>query len=160
MRIAFAGFFIYLGVRVLVGGGSQGCCHFSGIKGGASHENAAVFADGKFTATNTGSNKFSVVFGKGTFDLTGISVTDKDVSAEINTVFGEGIVLIDPKTPVKITANSVLAEARLPDQNMVAIGSLNYVSESAKTAPHVLNIQGNVVFGSLRFVMKGTSPDE
>jgi hypothetical protein len=93
--------------------------------------------------------RFSTVFGSSKVDLTHAPNDGGDV--HIDTVFGETRVMIDPKQALRIRANAVFGEARMPNDDMVAFGTLNYKSPSSETTPTKLKIHANVVFGSIRF---------
>ena len=150
VRIAFALFLLYAGVKMLIGSFTPKSDHIG------SH--SVLFSESSSKAENVpGGNHYNVVFGKMTVDLrhlapgqdTGKPV--EDVHAEINTVFGETIVLLKPNQPVVIHSNAAFGEAKMPDNNMVAFGTMNYQSPEAAGAKAKLIIQGNVVFGALRF---------
>jgi hypothetical protein len=150
IRIAFALFLIYLGVKMLFGcfGSGFGPCHF---KGHMKTKESVVFGDGRMNMDGKDLNHFSVVFGKGVIDLTTIPKDAKQARAEVNVVFGDAEVLLDPSVPTVIHATGVFAESRMPDDNMVAFGSLNYTNDAAKESGPKLTVHGNVVFGSLKF---------
>lgn len=142
-RTLFALFFIYIGVRMLAG--------TFGFR--SSEKETAVFSEAHFEKKDdTSTDRYSVIFGKGTIDLTQVSLEKGDVDVEVNVVFGEGIVRIDPKMPISLRSTAVFGEARMPDDNIVAFGELNYNSAASKDAQRRLRVRGNVVFGSLRFI--------
>jgi predicted membrane protein len=154
-RTGFALFIIYIGVKMLMGGfGWRSSCRWEGK--GEGREDAAVFTskDFKISESDKESKQYSVVFGSSTIDLTALPPDRKaDTHVEVNTVFGEGVVLLSRKQPVQIRANAVFGEAKTPNENMVAFGTLQFESPERKAAEAGrLVIHGNVVFGSLRFV--------
>ena len=157
-RIALGIFLIYIGVRVLTGSSWTSCKHE--WREGLKNEHSVVFGEGTFKADAESSSKrskqFQIVFGKGTIDLAPLAALppeQRPESVEINVVFGEAVVLLDPATDVLIHANSAFGEARMPNGDLVAFGSMNqsYPKPQATGALPVLKINGNVVFGSLRF---------
>jgi predicted membrane protein len=135
---------IYIGVRMLFGG-SWNWSNSWKVK---DSENV-VFDEGDFRFEKDAKNRFSTVFGSSKVDLTHAPNDGGDV--HIDTVFGETRVMIDPKQALRIRANAVFGEARMPNDDMVAFGTLNYKSPSSETTPTKLKIHANVVFGSIRF---------
>ena len=141
VRLCFAVFLIYMGIRMLTGTFTKPSQVFS----------QGVF---DFDESEAGLNHYNAVFGRRKIDLTRIVLDKQDVKVEINTVFGESTVLINPAMPITIHTNAVFSEARMPNENMVTFGTLKYSTSSAKSAPHTLIVHSNVVFGALRFVDK------
>ncbi|OFZ01262.1 MAG: hypothetical protein A2Z97_02060 [Bdellovibrionales bacterium GWB1_52_6] len=158
-RIALGVFLIYFGVRVILG---------SSWNIGWKHErqdredaHTALFREGNFKPNHTDSSTqdYQIVFGRGTIDLTGLAKFqgEKPDTVEVNVVFGEAVVLLDPTIQTQIHASSVFGEARMPNGDLVAFGSMRHYFPNAAQAPEaisVLKVQGNVVFGSLRFETK------
>ena len=121
-----------------------------------SERSAIVFdsKDFKWSDDNKDGKQYTVVFGSSTVDLTDLSANgSNDNRIEVHTVFGETKVLLSKKSSFRIRANSVFGEARIPNENMVAFGSLNYENKGEKETPTWI-IHGNVVFGSLKFQYK------
>jgi predicted membrane protein len=156
IRTLFAIALIYIGVKMLFGPST-----FRHDFKWSDNE-TAVFQNRDFKSDSSGRH-YSVVFGKSTIDLTDIPTTNQteDIFIEVNTVFGESTVYLRRATPVRIRAHAVFGEARTPDENSVAFGNLKFESatpSSTEEAPSKsqvrVNIQGSVVFGSMRFVYK------
>lgn len=146
-KTVFGIFLIYLGAKMIFG--NFWCGRTCDIK----TKTSAFFDEKVFKASQDVSNKkqYSTVFGSSTVDLTDLDILkEEDIRVEVNTVFGETKVLLSQKIPVKIFANSVFAEAKMPNNNLVAFGTL--VFESPDNSGKKITIHGNVVFGSLRFV--------
>jgi predicted membrane protein len=135
---------IYLGVKMLFGGS----WNMSDNWKRKDAENV-IFDQGDFRFEKDSKNRFSTVFGSSKVDLTHAPADGGDV--HIDTVFGETKVLIDPSQSIHIRANSVFGEARMPNDDMIAFGTLNYKTPSADSAKSKLTIHANVVFGSIRF---------
>lgn len=110
-------------------------------------------AGAQFQGFTKGEKDYSTVFGSSTIDLTEVTLeSGKDRNFEVNTVFGETVVLLKKGTAVKIRSSAVFAEARMPNDDIVAFGALNY--QEPKEAQSFINIRANVVFGSLKFQFK------
>lgn len=142
-RIVFGLIVIAWGIHIITG---------RSVYQGHKDEANIVFSEGDFTPNDK--NKYNVVFGKATTDLTALAREDLNAKIEINTVFAENTVLIDAKTPAHIVVNSVFAGAFLPDGNSAAMGTYHYKSPGLEKAKNYLRIEANVVFGSLKIVLK------
>lgn len=142
LRIAFALLLVYLGIKILTGGPlfRKGKC-------------SVWFGESKIEATSS-SEKYDIVFGKGVIDLSKISLTGGSIKAEINTVFGAGIVKINPELPTQIIVNSAFSGAKMPDGNVISFGKYTYKSANFKPEENHLFIEANVVFGGLEVVTK------
>ncbi len=88
--------------------------------------------------------KYSIVFGKGTIDLSGMEVPTKPIHTTINTVFGKSSITLNKNIPTQIKLNSVFSDTELPynhiqqtSSNMYQIGDPN----------PLLFLDINVVFG-------------
>lgn len=158
-RIAVGVFLIYIGIRVL--SGTHWRCWKQNCLTDPKNENTVIFGEGSFKADTDKQGKhgknYQIVFGKGTIDLTNLAKLTPDQrpeAIEINVVFGEGIVLLDATTQIQIQANAAFGEARMPNGDMVAFGSMNQYfpkPDMVVGKPPVFKIHGNVVFGALRF---------
>jgi hypothetical protein len=185
VRTAFALFIVYIGIRMLVGGDW-------GIRANWARKDShnVTFDHSDFTFEPSARNHYSTVFGSSTVDLRNAAAENKDLEIHVSTVFGETKVIVDSSKPYSIRANAAFGEVKMPNDNMVAFGTLNYASPSAagpsatsKTntrhagaqnsgasnswasssdSPnsHRIKIHGNVVFGSLRFVEAGEGWDK
>jgi predicted membrane protein len=147
VRVCFAVFLLYLGIRMVFGTFSI----FETFRG--KDTRSVVFAEGDLTYKETGEDvaHYSVIFGRATIDLTHVPLDERDVRVEINDVFGSVRVLIDSKAPAVIRANAVFADAKMPDDNLVAFGTLKYAPQKKSGKLHTLTVESNAVFGSLKF---------
>lgn len=145
-KIAFAGFLIYLGIKVLVGGNFH-------IFNEHQDEETVVFGEKK--ATNLKSNKeYNVIFGSGVFDLSHYEFPDStDVHVKLNTIFGGSKLILNKNIPVQISASSVFGGAIMPDGNSAAFGSVHYKSggDTLVSSP-TLYIETNTIFGGLKVI--------
>jgi predicted membrane protein len=138
MIVAFI--LIYGGNRILIGG-----------YGFSNPQNMILFNDTTIHVTNP-ADTYNVLFGKGVIDFTKVTLTQETPKVNINTIFGGGIIWLDPKAPVKIIVNSAFAEATMPDGNKVQFGNVIYQSKNYNADRNSLLIEVNVVFGGLEIV--------
>lgn len=140
-KVLFAGFFIYIGLRILFG--SFGLFHFE------TGPDDVIFNEREFY--NPEPNKeYNIVFGKGNFDFTDIDLSEGSVNVKIGTVFGASEIRIDRDMPVSITADAVFSGAELPDGNTAVFGTSSYQSESYDPAINHLRIKLDVVFAGVQ----------
>lgn len=138
-RIALALIVIYWGITLLVG---------KPLRFGRSRSESVIFNSQSFDS-ESGDEKYNVVFGSGKFNLSNIDLANGSRYVDINVVFGEGVLLIPKDIPVIIKSNAVFAEVSLPDGNGSSFGDSGYRSNNYKEGEPVLVINGKVVFGEL-----------
>jgi predicted membrane protein len=140
-KIIFAFFFIYLGIRILLG--NYGFFHFK------TGPNEVVFNE-RYYRSPYESDEYNVIFGKGVFDFTDVDLSEGSKSYKISTVFGGSVIKVNTDMPVKIAADAVFAGAELPDGNTAVFGSSSYASDSYNADSANLFIKVDVVFGGVR----------
>jgi len=139
-RIALAFILIYIGIWFLIGG------KFGWRQSG----NTVVFNDSQISITKPSNEEYNIIFGKGTMDLTGVVLAKGVTKVKLNTVFGGGVIKINPDIPMKIVIDSPFAAAKLPDGNNVTFGSgYTYQTKSFQEGQDYLLIEADVVFGGL-----------
>lgn len=137
-RTAFSLFIIYIGLTMLFNGFSF-----------ETEKNTVLFSERKMNATNS-FDKYNIIFGKGEVDFT---VRPPEYGRrEVNIIFGSGIIRISSDIPVKIKVHSAFAAAFMPDGNQIAFGEYTYRTGSLKEEENYLEIEANVVFGSLQII--------
>ena len=135
-RILFALLVIYVGIRILAGGGFH---PFMPDK------NTVMF--GETTVNELLLKQYNVIFGKGNFDLTKAKPVEGTV--ELNTIFGAVEVVLPAGVPAKVAADAVFAGAQLPDGSTVSFGSSVWKTPGYdESKPHI-SIKASVVFGGL-----------
>ncbi len=143
VKVIVAFFFIYLGIKILVGGfGSIGNMRFE-AKG-----NDVLFNEKEFYEPEH-NKEYNVIFGKGVFDFTETDISQGNVNVKIGTVFGASEIRIDRDMPVRIEADAVFSGAEMPDGNTAVFGSSSYESESYSRDSNHLKIKLDVVFGGV-----------
>ncbi len=145
-KIIFAMLFIGIGINILVNG-------FGPTKG-----KDVIFNEGKSTYSQD-VNEYNIVFGKNSIDFTEQTEVTENKKVELNCVFGDGVIKINEKLPMKVKISSAFAGAQTPDGNTIAFGEYTYTTPSFdKDKPHIL-LKANVVFGALHFYT-GTASEQ
>ena len=138
MGIIFPIFIITLGVSLLTGFRNSDERHGKNV----------LFSDGAFTSVNSDEH-YSVVFGKGSYDLRDLRPIDKDIHVDINCAFGGVEVLINPNIPMKIRVSSAFGGGQMPDGHTVAFGERVYRSPAYRDSLPSVNVRANVAFGGI-----------
>ncbi len=93
---------------------------------------------------------YTVAFGRTLLDLRALAPAGADLEMDVNVVFGDAVIRINPASPVEVEANVAFGRAELPDRSQVVLGRHLYRSESAAGAPYRVRIKSSVAFGSLQ----------
>ncbi len=110
-----------------------------------------VFKEGIIRVSEV-QDEYNIIFASGTVDLSKVRVEDEVKKIEINTIFAEGKVILNPDVPTLIKASSAFGELKLPDRSSVVFGSQKYRIGDVSTNQGYLEIEASVVFGSLKFI--------
>jgi len=136
-RIAFALIVIWIGLKILTGG--RPSWH---------NRHSIMFSDATFPATPI-QNRYEIVFGEGTIDLTAAEPGKTPSPVTVNVVFGSATVKVDPKKAVRIRATTSLGNINLPEGRTSAVGATSWESKAAKGRSDVLEFRLNAVFGNI-----------
>ncbi len=142
-RIVFAMVLIYFGLKLLVGGCGRGYSHTS--------QESVVFNEGTLSAEES-RDEYSVVFGKGTIDLTGLKAKDKNTNIRVSTVFGASTLKLDPAVPAVVNVSAAFGSAHIPDGTTTSFGHYTYKTKAYKEGKPYLAVMANVVFGEMTIV--------
>lgn len=142
-RITFALIIIYIGLCVLLNG-----FYFE------REDNTVLFGDRHISTVDTTADNLNVIFGRGMLDLSNLTLTDGANRKEVNVIFGQGDIMINPSMPIKVVVTSAFGSAHVPDDNEVSFGKYTYVTPAVKPGEKFLEIQANVVFGQLNIINK------
>jgi hypothetical protein len=135
-RIMVALIFVYLGVRIIVGGTAL------------RDENTVVFGSRTTLAGDAGGSRdYNVIFGSGDIDFRELPAGD--ATREVNVIFGSGTLRVNPDTPVQIRMSSVFGSVRGPDGQTVSFGDRTWTSASYREGVPALRVKAAAVFGSL-----------
>ena len=136
-RLLVAVLFVYVGIRVLVGGPLARPGH------------NAVFAESHMKYTPGWDRDYNIIFGRGVVDLTDVTVGSAGVRTEVNVIFGTGTLRINPSLPLRIDMSSAFGTVEAPNGRSVAFGDTVYTSPSYKDGAAALEVHATAVFGRL-----------
>ena len=146
-RLFFAFILIYIGVWFLMGGKW-------GFQTTNNNGNTVIFSESRVNVTKPSGEEYNVIFGRGIVDLTGIVLNNEGVTRlKVNTIFGSGVLRLNPGIPTKIIFDSPFASVQLPNGNNIPFGSnYTYTTQSFQENQGYLLIKADVVFGSLEII--------
>ncbi|MBT6994851.1 MAG: hypothetical protein HN952_07880 [Candidatus Cloacimonetes bacterium] len=139
-RIVFAIVVIYWGLKLLLGG--------FGYK---SHKNVVFMKESKICYANKNAD-YSIIFGSGDIDLSNVDVTEKTIKQGVDIVFGSGRIILNSAIPTVIKVSTVFADSKLPKGSSSMIGDNSYHTESYVEGENYLQLNVDVVFGSLTII--------
>lgn len=143
VKILFAFFFIFIGIKILIGG-KPWLFQFDRDK------NDIIFSEGYFEDSEDISPEYNVIFGKGNFDFRYIKLhEEKYKTIKVNTVFGGSEITLSKRIPVRIKIEAVFAGTELPNGNSTVLGASYYESDNFDESEPHLYLEADVVFGSL-----------
>jgi hypothetical protein len=141
MGIIFPIFIITLGISLL-----------SGFRGGESRNwggsRSTLFSDEKFDSVS-GDEHYSVVFGKGSYDLRNLRPVDKDIRVDISCAFGGAEIFINPAIPMKIKVSAAFGGGQMPDGRTVAFGERTYKTPAYKDGAPCVSVKASTAFGGI-----------
>jgi len=97
-------------------------------------------------------DEYNIIFASGTVDLSKVKIEDEVKKIEVNTIFAEGKVILNPDVPTLIKASSAFGELELPDRSSVIFSSKEYKISDISTNQGYLEIEANAVFGKLKII--------
>ncbi|MCK8817576.1 cell wall-active antibiotics response protein [Natroniella sulfidigena] len=136
-RVIVSLFFIYLGITILLGGPVF-----------RTDKNTVLFGERRIAVTNEADKEYNIIFSSGEIDLSNLEL-DNNMELEINNIFSSSRIKVDPSIPLKIVASSAFSSVRMPDGNNIVFGESIYQSEDFTEDDKYIEIEANVVFGSL-----------
>ena len=142
MKFIIAFFFIFIGIKILIG-------NFS-FRGRTSDGNTTIFSESKTYGMDEDYKEYNVIFGSSIIDMRDIDLLGGSKEIKINTIFGGSVLKIDENTPVKIKAETVFGNADLPNGNTAAFGTAKYESETFRKDTNYLFVKVDVVFGDFK----------
>ena len=110
-----------------------------------------VFREGTIRVSEV-QDEYNIVFASGTVDLSKVKIEDEVKKIEVNTIFAEGKVILNPDVPTLIKASSAFGELKLPDRSSVVFGSQEYKIGEISADQGYLEIEASAVFGALKFI--------
>lgn len=152
LRILISVGIIYIGFKMLFGS-------FGVELNKVASSNKTVFTKNQMKWDDVASSKekeFDVVFGSGVLDLSAIGELIETKKVEINTVFGETTLLLNPLTPYRIKSEAVMGSVQTAGRKNAGIGENSWESETFDPAKPHLEITITSVFGSVKVETKQT----
>ncbi len=137
VRILIAVLFIYVGIRVLIQGPV------------IRDHNTVVFSRTTIPYTPESGRDYNVIFSSGTVDLSSADVGSSGARAEVNVIFGSGVLRIDAAAPVRVTMSSAFGSVEAPNGSTVAFGDADYRTASYRDGAPALEVRATAVFGRL-----------
>lgn len=98
--------------------------------------------------------EYTVLFGKGVYDFTGVDLSKGSFNTKVSTVFGGTQIIIPRDKPVKIKADAVFAGAELPEGNTAVFGTTVFESDSWSSDSAGIYIKLEVVFGGVQVIRR------
>jgi len=135
-EILVALFFVYIGIRILIGRRHwHGWDHWG--------------RDRRVDLAQPG-DRHDTLFGRSDVDLTHMVLKSETVHVEVSAVFGSSFVRIAPEMPVRIIATAAFGSVRLPNGNAEAFGEYVWKSPGLDEGKPCLVIHAAAIFGSVR----------
>ncbi len=110
-----------------------------------------VFREGIIRVSEV-QNEYNIIFASGTIDLSKVKIENEVKKIKINTIFGEGKVILNPDVPTLIKASSAFGELELPDRSSVIFSSQKYKIGDISTNKGYLKVEASAVFGKLKII--------
>jgi hypothetical protein len=136
-RIIVAVVFVYIGIRVLIQGPV------------IRDRNTMVFSESTLPYSPDNGHDYNVIFSTGIVDLTSATVGSTSVRAEVNVVFGSGVLRLDPRLPIHVSMSTAFGSIVAPNQGSVSFGESDYRTPAFKEGAPALEIRATAVFGKL-----------
>jgi len=135
VRLIIAVLFISIGIRVLVHG--------------PRFTMAPAFSESHQKYTPGWDRDYTILFGRGDIDLTGVTIDGADLRTRVNVVFASGVLHINPAVPVRIDMSAAFGTVDTPDGRSVSFGDSVYTTSAYRDGAPALSIHATAVFGRL-----------
>lgn len=142
IRVILAFVLIYFGIKLLVGfKGKPFCEHKT--------ETEVIFGKSEFNSPE-GNREYSIVFGKGVFDLRQYKLNENGpTKIKVNTAFGNTTILIPTGMQFTIQVDAAFSGVTLPNGNTSSFGETSYSTADFDRSLPYLDIEADVAFGAL-----------
>lgn len=134
-RIVIAALLVYFGIKMLVGTSRTERYYYS----------SSCTTQGICTEKNV--IQYNVLFNKQVIDLTTTNTLAKNMLIEINTSFGESIVLLDTTKPIRIEGSAAFGSMELLDKTVISFGNHTYQTPTYESGAEPIHIKAKVAFG-------------
>lgn len=136
VRIILGFMMIYFGITLIAGGFI------------VRNKNDIIFSEGNINGTGI-MDKYNIIFGNGTINLTKSKMMNKNGNIEVNTIFARGMLRIEEGIPAVIKVNSAFAGTSFPDGTTISFGDYTYRTKGYQKGEPFILINADVVFGRL-----------
>jgi predicted membrane protein len=123
----------------------------TGAKVGPQSARHTMFNEGSYEASGDNA-RYSVLFGKGVYDLRKLRPVDKDVHVDVSTVFGGAEIIVDRNTPLIIEGASVFGAVEFPNKESVSFGDRTYTNSAYVEGSPAIRVHAKVVFGGIEII--------
>jgi len=142
-RILFGLIIIYIGCFVLFGG--------SGWPGSIRSGANLIFGNGHIPVQAT-EDEYNIIFSNGSIDLMDMDEVPFGREIEVNVVFGNGTLRINPDIPIVIKMSAAFGSVQGPDRSSAGFGENVYRTPAAQAGEDYMEIKANAVFGRLEII--------
>ena len=136
LRIIVGVLFVAMGISALMGGFHT------------RNRSDMFFSDGMVQVVDP-EKEYNIIFGNMVIDLSSIPKENLRDKIQINNVFGNALVKINPEIPTVIKLSSAFGSGNTPDGSTIVFGDHTY--RIGEGTPQ-LTIEANVVFGKIDIV--------
>jgi hypothetical protein len=137
IRIIVAVLLVYVGIRVLVHGPF------------VHDRNTMVFGQSTMQFSPDHGKDYNVIFSTSTVDLSGVTLSGSPVRTQVNVVFGNATLRLNPSVPARVSMSSAFGTVEAPNGRSVAFGDTVYTTASYKDGAPALEVHATAVFGRL-----------
>jgi predicted membrane protein len=117
-------------------------------------EITVIFGNKTIQVVNPEKN-YTLLFAKGTVDLSKIPPRSGVQKIKINTIFSSGTILTASQVPTLVKMNSAFSVAEMPDSSKISLGNCKYATASYKKELPSVEVEARVVFGQLKVLDNG-----
>lgn len=109
-----------------------------------------LFSKASFKEQERLAEKYTVLCGEGTIDLSELTMPAEPTHIDIETIMGASTIILNPAIPTKVMVSTAFAHTQLPDDTVISFGDYTY--RTTTTESPLLIIHLKVVFGSTRVI--------
>jgi hypothetical protein len=111
--------------------------------------NTLVFGESTMQFSADHGRDYNVIFSTGTVDLSGVTLGGSSVRTQVNVVFGNATLRLNPAIPARVNMSSAFGTVEAPAGRSVAFGDTVYTTASYKDGAPALEVRATAVFGRL-----------
>ena len=141
-RILIALIIIFFGIQLLLGWKGDSWCYVR------NDEHNVIFGQSTQKATPL-TKEYNIIFSNGAVEVTEPNPDWVNAKLEVNTVFGSGLIRLNPDIPAKIITTAAFGRIITPDNGQQVFGDHVYQTPALKENQPYLLIKATVVFGNM-----------